>query len=387
MAGQLLRAFAARVADWSLDDEWLSTALAFLPRKESTRQLPLFWERSPNGECCLCLGRDWSDLSPLEQMAHARLQVHHLLLGHLEEQTLSKNRKLAFFWQAFHYLPESLQALWPDWQQYTALRGKLPEHPEIDWLEAQLIDKPVADQLERVIAQQAFWRLPFGKSRQDSSVESLKTQVERNVLIGEVPPSWSVWVSLSQKNAKLGLHWSNILRRHLRRYHRRKLDFTQKRISKRYGTAPGIRFRKEAQIGVVLDTSASMSIEALTLFYQELRLIHRLGHQLLLLEADTAVRRVQVFDPGRQKVAFPGRGNTAYDPALHYLNQQRVDLIIYATDGLGPEPGRINTDLLWMVQPPAGQETWIQEKMRNWAGKKIFISTTKSPNHQTTKRL
>lgn len=374
MPASPLREFAARVADWSLDDEWLSAALAPLPRKESTAELPLFWERNMGGECCLCLGAAWSGLSPLEQMAQARLQVHHLLLGHLEDQTLSKNRKLAFFWQAFHYLPESLQVVWPDWQLYVGQQDPLTEYPPLDYLEEQLGIHPVEVTLERVLAQQAHWSVISARKNDTGNSADLRSQVMASFQASSLPPSWSVWVSLSQKNAELGLHWSNILRRHLRRYHRRKLDFTHKRISKRYGTTPGIRFRKEARIGVVLDTSASMSTEALTLFYQELRLIYRLGHQLLLLEADTEVRRVQFFDPGRQEVAFPGRGNTAYDPAIQYLNQQRVDLIIYATDGLGPEPGRVNTDLLWLVQPPTGQQTIIREKMEYWPGTHIYIT-------------
>lgn len=374
MAASLLREFAARVADWSLDDEWLSAALAPLPRKESLAELPLFWERRPDGECYLCLGRNWSDLSAWEQRAQARLQVNHLLLGHLEEQTVAKNRKLAFFWQAFHYLPESLQAVWPDWQLYAGQQASLREHPLLDYLEEQLGIHPVELPLERVLAQQAYWSLSWGRKNNNSSSTDLRSQVLASFQASSLPPSWSVWVFLSQKKAKLNLPWSNILRRHLRRYHRRSLDFTHKRISKRYGTTPGIRFRKEARIGVVLDTSASMSTEVITLFYQELKLIHRLGHQLLLLEADTEVRRVQFFDPGRQKVAFPGRGNTAYDPAIQYLNQNRVDLIVYATDGLGPEPGRVRTDLLWIVQPPTGQQALIQEKMRSWPGTPIYIT-------------
>lgn len=378
MAGLLLRDFAARVADWSLDDEWLSTALVQLPRRESEEQWPVFWGRSEGGDPVLCLGQRWRELSPWEQWARARLQVHHLLLGHLAEQALRPEQHWAFFWQAYHHLPRSLQSTWPDWQAYLVEFGEIPEHPDLQELQGLVLRHNILSRfpelLREVVDQQSFWRPPYGKKDSTASTEILRTQVVASLSTSEMPPSWSSWISLSQKRKTRSLDWSNLLRRHLRKYRRRKLDFTHKRSSKRYGTAPGIRLRKEAVIGVVLDTSASMPTEILARFYQELRMVHQLGHQLLLLEADTQIRRVQIFNPRQDEVAFPGRGNTNYDPAIRYLSEKRVDLILYLTDGLGPEPERVNTDLLWIVQPPGGQMLLIEEKMRNWPGEKVFIA-------------
>ncbi|HKK76129.1 MAG TPA: VWA-like domain-containing protein [Saprospiraceae bacterium] len=377
MAGPLLRDFAARVADWSLDDEWLSTALVQLPRRESAEQWPVFWGRSEVGDPVLCLGQGWRDLSPREQWARARLQVHHFLLGHLVEQALRPEQHWAFFWQAYHYLPRSLQSTWPDWQAYESERETVPRHPSLQDLEHLVLRHNILarfpELLKEVVDQQSFWRQPYGKKSTTTSTEILRTQVVASLSTSDTPPSWSAWVSLSQKRKAKVLDWSNLLRRHLRKYRRRKLDFTHKRISKRYGTAPGIRLRKEAFIGVVLDTSASMSTQLLTQFYQELQLVYQLGHRLLLLEADTQIRCVQFFDPARRKLAFPGRGNTSYDLAIRYLRDKQVDLVLYYTDGLGPEPVATAPDLLWMVEPPPGQTPLIQEKMRNWAGEKIFI--------------
>lgn len=382
MSGPLLDDFAAKVADWSLKDEWLGLALAQLPRCTSVASLPVHWQVSPGEEFSLCLGSAWWDLSPREQWAHTRLQVHHLLLGHLADCPQTPRHQLAVFWQAFHYLPQDLQMAWPDWQAFVATLSPLPAHPDLSCLVEQLDHQPWRDRFAGLLAYLeqscAHWYLPFGKNNTRDAAQNLELQLI--TALAELPatPTWSEWVALWQKNQSVEIHWSLHLRRHLRRYRYRKLDFTHKRISRRYGSSPGIRLRQQAHLGVVLDTSASVSTGMLLRFYEELRLVHRLRHRILLLEADTAVRRVQYFDPHQQVRAFPGRGNTAYDSAIRYLVQQQVDLIIYLTDGLGPAPRSVATAILWVVQAAVQQEEAIRQKMADWPGSCIFLPAPRS---------
>lgn len=377
MAGQLIRDFASCVAAWSLDDEWLSTALVQLPRRESKESLPVFWGRRESGDPILCLGQAWKNLSPNSQWAQARLTVHHLLLGHLEAYNMGPEQHWAVFWQAFHYLPDFLQSQWPEWQAFLIEIGELPIHPGLEELEKLVKKYGITQQFphlsEEVNKRQSFWAMPFGKKAQPPGKEMLRYQVEASLQALEVAPGWSDWFSLPSNGERIKLSWTNILRNHLRRHHRLQLNFTHKRISKRYGTAPGIKLRKEAFIGVVLDTSASMSTQNMLLFYRELRHIRQLGHRLLLVEADSQIRRVTFFKPGLQEISFPGRGNTSYDPALKYLQEKRVDLILYLTDGLGPEPMTPAVNLLWIVHLPPEKKGLIEEKMKNWSGRKIFI--------------
>lgn len=378
MSSALLDDFATQAANWGLEDEWLALALTQLPRTASTVPLAVFWQATPEGTHALCLGATWWALSPLEQWANTRLQVHHLLLGHLADWLRTPQDQLAVFGQAYHYLPEHLQAVWPEWQALVASWSDLPAHPDLPYFRRQLDQQDWRSRFPALLSWLAqscvHWRVPFGKSPTRQITQSLELQLTTSLAELSPAPGWSELVALWQNKRHTGIHWSTLLRWHLRRYHRRKLDVTHKRISRRYGTSPGIRLRQQALLGVVLDTSASVSTSALVRCYEELSLMHRLGHRICLLEADTAVRRVQWFDPRRSVRAFPGRGNTAYDPAIRYLADQNVDLIIYLTDGLGPPPQPVSTDLLWVVQAAAHQTEMIRQKMSSWPGSCIFLS-------------
>lgn len=379
MTDSRLQQFAASIADWSLDDEWLATVLAQIPRAVSEEPFVLTWQGTSDGEPMLVLGSQWTALSGTAQRAHTRLLIHHLLLGHLtierdwpEDQVLP----LALFGQAFHYLPASLQQVWPDWQlPWNAL--ELTAYPDLETiklvLEVQQFLERFPDFGQQLDFYQSFWRQPFGKKKNTNYLAQRLTRqlsMAAHLDLG----SWQVWVSLSQKNRTIALPWTQVLRRQIRRYRHRALDFTHKRISKRYGTSPGIRFKKEASIGVALDTSASVPEEIFAQFYQELELLYRMGHQIQVVEIDMDIRAVYPFQPGLQGKAMEGRGNTSYDPAITYFSLLDVDLLLYFTDGLGPRPlVEAHLPIIWVVMNRYTELEFLREKMEDWPGEKVFI--------------
>lgn len=381
MLDQRLQHFSRLVAVWSLEDAWLANMLSQIPRRASEESFSLVWQFSATSDWTLVFGSRWTELEALQKQALARLHIHHLLLGHLsmdvpQKQDLSAH--VARFAQAFHYLPIELQQTWPSWQEFWVTLD-VPTHPGLEEIK-QMIEDHVLDRFEVLVEQvsdrQSFWRQPFGKkANPKASAALLFRQIKAQLLqTGNIGmDSWQVWVSLTQKRQGKALPWTSIFRRYIRQYRRRKLDFTHKRISKRYGTSPGIRLKNEARIGVVLDTSASVSEALLAQFYEELGVLDRLGHEILVVEADTEIRAVYPFRKRQKTKLFTGRGNTSYDAAISYFSKQRVDLLLYFTDGLGPAPLVTGPPLIWIIYHPEDLHLFLQEKMKEWEGEKVFI--------------
>jgi len=134
-------------------------------------------------------------------------------------------------------------------------------------------------------------------------------------------------------------------------YHTRIVGTNRKR-SKRFGTYPGIRIRREKRLAVVVDTSGSIGAETLAAFFAEIALIQRSGADVVVIEADAAVQNVYPFR-GRVPEQAGGGGGTDFNPAFRWLREvsrQRFDGCIYLTDGYADTPSvRPPCRLLWVV--------------------------------------
>lgn len=121
-----------------------------------------------------------------------------------------------------------------------------------------------------------------------------------------------------------------------------------RRIPHLVGIVPGRRLQPEKlRLTVVLDTSGSMSSDALSRIARELRTLAR-NADVTVIECDTVVRRIRQFH-GRLSDVH-GRGGTDLRPpfARPLLRQLRADALVYFTDGFGPAP----------AQPPAVPVLW-----------------------------
>ena len=88
----------------------------------------------------------------------------------------------------------------------------------------------------------------------------------------------------------------------------------------------------------VLDTSGSISALELAIYTGNLLgIIEETGPQeIILIQSDTEVRRVDYLDPGEtfDQIEVEGRGGTRFQPAFDWIAQNADDanIIIYATD-------------------------------------------------------
>jgi predicted metal-dependent peptidase len=146
---------------------------------------------------------------------------------------------------------------------------------------------------------------------------------------------------------------------------------TMKRISKRYGTRPGIRIKRTKHIIVIIDTSGSINDEVLQLFLAEIDGIYRAGSSITLIESDAEVQSCYTYRRGKA-ISCKGGGGTNFTPAFEYINSGKAgiaDACIYLTDGYAPEPEvKPRSPLLWVLTPdgsPGNHLKWGRTLMIN----------------------
>jgi predicted metal-dependent peptidase len=148
--------------------------------------------------------------------------------------------------------------------------------------------------------------------------------------------------------------WRRALRIFASSGFRTRLVPTSRRMSKRFGTFPGVRVKRIRHVAVVIDTSGSIDGVLLEMFFAEIRAIWRSGATVEVIECDAAVQRSYEFD-GNTPAEVKGRGGTNFDPAFQWLRafgRGRFDACIYLTDGYAPRPTiKPPCPLLWVLSP------------------------------------
>ncbi len=131
---------------------------------------------------------------------------------------------------------------------------------------------------------------------------------------------------------------------------RTRIRHTVKRISKRYGTRPGIKVQRLQRLLVAVDTSGSIGQGMLEEFFTEVHGTWKVGATVVIVECDAAVQ--QSYDyRGKPPKAVKGGGGTEFEPVFQWMRKQRpFDGVLYLTDGVGPAPvSRPNCKLLWIL--------------------------------------
>ena len=116
--------------------------------------------------------------------------------------------------------------------------------------------------------------------------------------------------------------------------------------------AQGRRWKRSACIGVVLDTSGSVSSTDLVQFMTEINTMSK-THKIIVTEVDTEAHEPYVYD-SRMYEQFgrdiQGRGGTDMNPGLKIMNEySEVEFIIVLTDG----------ELFHVPDPPHKHELWV----------------------------
>jgi predicted metal-dependent peptidase len=152
------------------------------------------------------------------------------------------------------------------------------------------------------------------------------------------------------------VHWKQALRTFVSGSSRSRLGQTVSRQSKRFGTHPGTRIRRQKKVLVAIDTSGSTQAY-LEDFYAELRHLWKCGVQMVVVECDCNVAAAYPFN-GRLPETIHGGGGTDFDPVFDWMRSIEgkkagpFDGCIYFTDGYADRPERPpQCRLLWVLPP------------------------------------
>ena len=188
------------------------------------------------------------------------------------------------------------------------------------------------------------------ESQNGISSKSIETELDRMILqakdrtaakdYGSLPAGISTLISdiidkrIPKVNWKRALNIFSTNSRKTRIYH------SMKRISKRYGTRPGIKIKRFQKMAVAIDTSGSIQSEQVNEFFSEVHGIWKQGAEIELIECDAEVQKTYNYKGITPKI-IKGGGGTSFDPVFSYLRKNRFkkyDGCIYLTDGYASEP-------------------------------------------------
>ena len=169
---------------------------------------------------------------------------------------------------------------------------------------------------------------------------------------GTIPGEINTLIDALIENRKPKVDWRRTLKIFATNSRRTYIYSTMHRISKRYGTRPGIKVKQFQKIAVAIDTSGSVSDSDLGIFFTEIDAMYKQGAEIVVIECDAEVQRTYNYN-GQLPSEVTGRGGTVFDPVFAFLRSNRLthyDGCIYLTDGYADEPTiRPPCPLLWVI--------------------------------------
>ena len=168
---------------------------------------------------------------------------------------------------------------------------------------------------------------------------------------GSLPNDVIQAISTIKYSFKSNIDWRRSLKLFAQNSAKSCIKLTNKRLSKRFYTRPGIKIQRSEKILLALDTSASISNQEIEVFFSEVEKIYSLGTEVDLVECDAKIQAFYKYN-GKIPDSICGRGGTNFDPVLQFLNEKKVnyDGCIYLTDGYGPEPKiKPIKKILWVI--------------------------------------
>ena len=225
-------------------------------------------------------------------------------------------------------------------------------------------NKRHSDHSKWIIKDGAQAKTADGKAIPDNIISGLEQTSGKQILeaaartpsksYGSLPAALITQLDSIRESMKAKVDWKRMLKIFSSSSGRTVIYRTMKRISKRYGTRPGIRIKQYKKIAVIIDTSGSIVEATLAQFFKEIDTIYRNGADVQIIECDAAVGNSYPYKKNAP-IKITGGGGTNYDPAFDYINKNKkmqIDACIYLTDGYAPEPKiKPRCKLLYVVTP------------------------------------
>ena len=204
----------------------------------------------------------------------------------------------------------------------------------------------------------------WGSSESDINLQHAESELERIIIQTKERISQKQYsmlpsrirnlvnIIIEKRNPKV--NWKRALKIFSSSSRRTKVKFTLKRISKRYGTRPGGKIQRSQKIAVAIDTSGSISLNELNMFFNEVHSMWQNGAEIEVIECDMAVQKIYDYK-GKFPKFILGRGGTNFDPVFAHINKNRnflYDGCIYLTDGYAPAPEiKPRCKVFWVITP------------------------------------
>ena len=222
-----------------------------------------------------------------------------------------------------------------------------------------------ASSLERILTSESHSNHSmWGICDSTNNVISAETDLDRLIIqakdrtsikdYGNIPLELQTLINviIDKRNPKI--NWKRALKIFSSSSRKTKVNYTIKKISKRYGTRPGTKIRRHQKLAVAIDTSGSIETNDFDLFFSEIHSMWNNGAEIEIIECDAAVQRCYNYN-GKIPKYIQGCGGTSFDPVFEYINKERFkkyDGCIYLTDGYAPEPTvKPNCKVFWIITP------------------------------------
>ena len=167
---------------------------------------------------------------------------------------------------------------------------------------------------------------------------------------GNLPGGLKELLDAILKEMEPQFNWRRILRLFAASSNSTYLKNTIRRPSKRYGTTPGIKVKRQQKLLLAIDTSGSVQKEEFLEFFAEIHYMWRQGAEIYIVECDTHIHHKYLYR-GIPPTHIHGRGGTAFEAPIQFGNEEyRPDALIYFTDGYAPAPSiPPRYPILWVI--------------------------------------
>ena len=182
------------------------------------------------------------------------------------------------------------------------------------------------------------------------SMEVVETEVDRMIIQardrtpikdhGTIPLGIQELIKNIVEKRNPQINWKRALKIFSSTSRKTRVYHTLKRVSKRFGTRPGIKIKRFQKLAVAIDTSGSINIDDFNDFFGEIHSMWRFGAEIDVLECDAEIQKKYSYR-GRIPEFIHGGGGTSFDPVFEHIKSnrfERYDGCIYLTDGYAPEP-------------------------------------------------
>jgi len=217
--------------------------------------------------------------------------------------------------------------------QFTTVNGDLVDIPQHAWDE--ITEASAAE--HKMIAKQLATTLN----------EVVKNLSKNNP--GSIPGGVQAWLDTLNEIDPPKFNWKAFVRRFVNVSTESWSNKTRRKKSKRFTGMPGLKEMFYSHILVAIDTSLSVNTEDLKEFQNELYHLHKTGHTIQIILADTKIQDNFKYNP-RMPLSIKGRGGTCFQPVIDYYrnNLKKYSCLIYLTDGEASTPINSRGNILWV---------------------------------------